>query len=451
MIYDGFERPSQSTSVYGAVTTYSYASSGFPLSVTATTNNHSTGVALDGFGRTIWTVRSYSDSGGSHTASIVNMYYAACACSPLGKMYAMTEPYVPGGTIYTTNYTFDGLGRTATVVAADGASTTRYAYSGNTTTITDPAGNSAGKWKKYTYDVFGNLIQVNEPNPAGGADYVTTYTYDMLNHLTQVSMPRPNGTQTRTYAYDPTTQRLSSETHPETGTKSYTYNGDGTVATSTDAKTQVAQYTYDAHQRITEVQFFPDPTHPTSEATCQRVTITWDVGTNAMGRIGNRQTGLSTCLNNPTETFSYTSAGQITDKHLSMPTFHLTATLDGLYGYDNEGHLTSTTYPVTYYVNTSGGISANPAIKYTYTLDADERPVSMKDNQSTPITWVTGATYHAAGPITQWTGYVYDGIHNFTESRQYNALTQLTRITNSLQDTEYVTPVRRTTEGSCKR
>jgi hypothetical protein len=45
---------------------------------------------------------------------------------------------------------------------------------------------------------------------------------------------------------------------------------------------------------------------------------------------------------------------------------------------------------------------------------------------------------HPAVPITQWTGYVYDGIHNFTETRQYNANTQLTRITNSVQDTEYV-------------
>jgi len=25
-------------------------------------------------------------------------------------------------------------------------------------------------------DVFGNIKQVNGPNPAGGADYVTTYT-----------------------------------------------------------------------------------------------------------------------------------------------------------------------------------------------------------------------------------------------------------------------------------
>jgi YD repeat-containing protein len=80
----------------------------------------------------------------------------------------VSQPYVPGNTVYWTKYTYDGLGRTLRVLAPDGASTTTYGYSGNITTITDPA----TKWKKYTYDVFGNLTYVNEPNPAGGNDYV---------------------------------------------------------------------------------------------------------------------------------------------------------------------------------------------------------------------------------------------------------------------------------------
>jgi hypothetical protein len=62
-------------------------------------------------------------------------------------------------------------------------------------TVTDPA----GKWKKFTSDAFGNLTQVNEPNAAGGADYVTTYTYNLHNQLTGVSMPRPTATQTSTF------------------------------------------------------------------------------------------------------------------------------------------------------------------------------------------------------------------------------------------------------------
>ena len=95
----------------------------------------------------------------------------------------------------------DTIDRTPTIdhiTIMVGRHTTGITGIGSTATITDPA----GKWKKYTYDVFGNIKQVNEPNPAGGADYLTTYTYDLLNHLTQVLMPRPTGTQTRTFVYN---------------------------------------------------------------------------------------------------------------------------------------------------------------------------------------------------------------------------------------------------------
>jgi hypothetical protein len=33
-------------------------------------------------------------------------------------------------------------------------------------------------------------VQVNEPNPAGGAELVTTYLYNAFDKLTQVTMTR---------------------------------------------------------------------------------------------------------------------------------------------------------------------------------------------------------------------------------------------------------------------
>jgi len=53
-----------------------------------------------------------------------------------------------------------------------------------------------------------------------------------------------------------TTQRLSSEVHPESGTTSYTYNADGTLVSKTaphptdSTKHQKIAYTYDSFQRI---------------------------------------------------------------------------------------------------------------------------------------------------------------------------------------------------------
>ena len=46
-------------------------------------------------------------------------------------------------------------------------------------------------------------------------------------------MPRSTGTQTRTFAYNSTTQFLASATNPENGTISYVYNADSILSTKT--------------------------------------------------------------------------------------------------------------------------------------------------------------------------------------------------------------------------
>jgi hypothetical protein len=51
---------------------------------------------------------------------------------------------------------------------------------------TDPAGKS----NKHTTDALGNLIQVAEPNPHGGANHETYWVYKLVNKLTQTSRPR---------------------------------------------------------------------------------------------------------------------------------------------------------------------------------------------------------------------------------------------------------------------
>jgi RHS repeat-associated protein len=351
--------------------------------------------------------------------------------------------------VYWTTSTYDGLGRTVSVVEVDSGSTTAYAYAGNTTTITDPA----GKWKKQTVDALGNLKTVNEPNPAGGADYVTNYTYDLLNHLTQVSMPRPTGTQTRTFVYNATTQRLTSEAHPENGTTTYTYNSDGTVATKTDAKGQVTKNTYDGYQRVTMIQYYPDPAQPTVEDTCQRMTLTYDTnaldGTftqNGWGRLTTAQWTEGGCtFGNPdqfTQMYSYTPAGLATKKRLRInrytlppgyPSSWVAYALDATYAYDSEGHMTSLTYPSAQIWNGNSLVpQPGTGITFTYGYDLMGRPYSMVDNQGTPVTYVSSVQYNAAGQPT------VTNLVNYNETRQYNTRLQLTRLTvGSAMDTDY--------------
>ena len=119
--------------------------------------------------------------------------------------------------------------------------------------VTDPA----GKLKVFTTDAVGNLTQVNEPNPAGGADFITNYTYDTFNRLITVSMPRGGTTQTRSFSYS-TGGQLLSATNPENGTVTNTYNADTTLAYKVDAKSQKIAYSYDSYKRVTQVSKYPN-------------------------------------------------------------------------------------------------------------------------------------------------------------------------------------------------
>jgi YD repeat-containing protein len=125
---------------------------------------------------------------------------------------------------------------------------------------------------------------------------------------------------------------LQSATNPESGTVSYAYNFDYTVAAKTDAKGQKVVYTYDGYQRATLIQRLPDGVN---EDLCQRTTISYDsnsvdpsFGQNLWGRPAVVVTGQPGCpvINfNPTanasafsQMYSYTAPGLVTNKRLRV-------------------------------------------------------------------------------------------------------------------------------------
>lgn len=285
--------------------------------------------------------------------------------------------------------------------------------------------DAAGKTKTFTSDAFGNLTQVSEPDPAGGAALQTYYTYSMLNQLLQVSMTRGSVTQTRTWVYN-TDQRLQSVTHPESGTTSYTYNTDGTVQQKISADNTYVGFTYDGMGRVSTrtdsvaacttsyYYYYDTPRQAWQVNTVGRLSkVEWDKN------VGCSQVGPSGQPLSFAEYYSYTAGGLTVEKDLQVMNGQTTGPSGALfaqYSYDSEARVTGTSY----------GSSATSITNY-FAYDGMGRPQSMSGTSS-----VTNATYGPSNELLQ-VSYPFG-----TETRQYNARLQLTRITLPGQmDLEY--------------
>jgi len=379
--YDASGRAQSSTNALGGVTTYQYTVN--PITTKATTNGRWVKTTVDGFGRTV----KVETGDGSGTKTVVETEYDSCACSPLGKLKRVSQPYAPGGPVYWTTYSYDALGRTLTVTLPNNSGTTSYAYQGNQVTVTD----AAGKWKKYTTNAMGELVQVTEPNPGGGANLETYYTYTITGKLGQASMTRGSVTQVRTWNYDPATQRLTSVTHPESGTTTFWYNAEGLVWRKFTG-IGYTEYAYDAYHRVTG---WVD----TANIPCGAVTIYYDNTMrewwqqNTWGRVTQQIVGDDGCGGQYAYKFqhkySYNAAGQVVGKSQWVippgKTWEYGIEMSDSYEYDTEGRMTKMWYPemgtpVTYGYDTMGRLAAMTG------------PAPYK---------VDSVAYNAAGQMTQ--------------------------------------------------
>jgi RHS repeat-associated protein len=275
---------------------------------------------------------------------------------------------------------------------------------------------------------MGEVTQVDQPNPAGGANLVSTTTYDVVGHVVQTQQIRGAVTQNRTATYNALGQ-LSASASPEKGAMTFAYNANYTLDYKIDAKNQKIKYIYDDFKRVTQVQKYP--TSGGAEDLCQQVNYTWDThplgapyGLNGKGKVVRVQWAQPVgCTagagGNWTEDYSYNAAGQMTLKGLS-PQIGIAGLFSTTNTYDNEGKLTAFT-----------GLNGT----YTYGFDSMGRPLSLtKSGDPGPL--ASGAAYNAAGQMTGLT-YGLSGV-SWTETNAFNALGQLTRKTiPTVVDFEY--------------
>jgi len=334
------------------------------------------------------------------------------------------------GRTVTYTHEINCSGRLTRTSSTDFNSDVQYSYNGKTITETDL---KDGTTSTKTYDGIGNLITSDGTNGKVDYDY---YPSGKLKSTT-------TGGLVSSMTYDPITLNLLTQTDPDRGTSSFTYNSFGQMVTKTDAKNQVVNYNYDAVGRIQSIT-----------GSAMNIAYTYSTTPGSLGLLQNKtRDGIS-------ETYTYDNLGR-----------QLTSTTSGAVtpGAGSTNFTTSFSYdPTTSRLSTikyPSGLS----IKYGYDIVGN---ITKIDNIAGGNIW-TGNTANAGNQWTQFTlgnnlvtklEYGTDGmmttiktgttsaptsIQNLAYS--YNASKQLTRRTDGVyglsEDFTYDAQNRLTSDG----
>lgn len=393
--YDQFNDLTSVTDPMGVTTTYTYDSHGNLLTVSRPLN----GTKL------VQTV-SYTYGDASHPGDATaitdpNSKVWQYAYDLYGDVTSTTDPLNNKTTIQ-----YDTVGRATSQVSPNGnvsggnptAYTTSYSYDafGDLMQVTDPLGHQTF----YQYDANHNLVKLTD-----ALGQVTQYAYDADNELTQIT--RADGStliysydkdgnqtaqkdglgNTTTYAYDPL-NRLIATTDPLNRKTSYSYDLAGNLTTLTNPTGQVTTYAYDTADELVKITY--------SDGHTPQVTFTYNADSERTSMVDG--TGKTT--------YSYDSLNR------------LVKSINGAgstvsYTYDLNSNLTRLTYPEGKRVNR--------------TYDAAGHMISIKD-------WLgntTKFTYDADGNMI---GETY--ANKVKAAFKYDQNDQLTSIVDKLGATQ---------------
>ena len=416
--YDAIGRVT-SVAVSGLPTqTTAYTMSGGNLiQTTAARGGSSVVTDLDGFGRPLHT----TDAAGVQT----RVAYDAAG----RQTYAS---YAYGGAVGEIGVTtmYDTFSRPGMIMRPDGSSTI-YAYldSGRqirtTTRVSPTEARVTDAWMEF-WGTPGDG-RINAFKDASGLTW--GYQYDGFGNM--VRLYAPGGVLSRTWNYD-WRNLLVSETHPESGTTSYTYDAAGQRIGKQDARgaAYAVSFSYDVDGRQT---FVNAPGTLDDVATTYNafgpVTITNGTsqtafGYDGVGRVITRTDVIAG------RTFAQTFEYDLND-HLATHTYPITGR-KVMYTYGAQDHVTAVTTqvgagPVTTLASnfvyhppgTTASFQYGNGLTQTTTYDARSRPIGL-----------------SSGPLSQT--YTYDEIGNvrgitdarsgYSSTYSYDALDRLTNV-----------------------
>jgi RHS repeat-associated protein len=197
--------------------------------------------------------------------------------------------------------------------------------------------------------------------------------------------------------------RLTSETNPESGTTTYTYDSDATCGASksdlvkrVDANGNVTCYQYDSLHRTTSVTYSSGPNAaatPTKTFVYDTTSFNCPTGANVLGRLAEAYTGPSTAKMTDLA-YCYSPRGEVTDIYTGTQSFS---------GYN---HITKTYWPSGQLQQLSG-VPGMPTIYYGASdgsgLDGEGRITKITAASGpNPIACSTApcVSYNSAGQVT---------------------------------------------------
>jgi YD repeat-containing protein len=400
--YNSMLQSTGTTVAGGAAMTRSYSGASLPETITttiaATPNpDQVSSVTLDPYGRTATTVAA---SG----ATVATKYDA------LGRVHTVSNPYYSGSTQLLTTYTYDALGRVL-VQAHPDALQRSWSYSANTVTFTDEDGN---QWKR-TSDALGRLTQVLEPGSTSPTPTLETdYTYNVLNNLLSVNQKGTSSEtpRMRSFTYD-SLSRLLTASNPETGTICYGttpsgqlpsstnctpgYDANSNLVAKTDGRGVTTTYAYDSINRLLSKTYTNDVTGTASSCYQYDQSVVAGAGGNLLGHVTNSWTQVGTCLAAPPAT--------------GTPTRH------SFLAYDAMGHAlseqqctptncaTGTPYAPTYTYDLAGNLWTHTngvgTMSFTNTYDSGNHLLLMQRTDTpSPVNLFSTPSYAASGGLT---------------------------------------------------
>ena len=205
-----------------------------------------------------------------------------------------------------------------------------FSTSWNVAVTATPASNDPADFPNASFASQGALSGGADPYSSSLAHpYVTTYQYGVFDNLLQVTQ----GVQNRTYAYDGM-GRMTDATTPEEGHVNLQYNAFDQVASRTDARGVVTNYSYTTLNQLKEIAYVVGSTGVPATPS-----VVYNYGTSSAQNNNGRITSINDGLGS--ETYTYDQLGRVMQlqKVINGATYNIG------YGYNLAGELTSLTYP----------------------------------------------------------------------------------------------------------